>query len=137
MVQVIQIDVVGAKAAQAVLAGAEDVEARGAIVVGAGTHALGHLRRNQHVVAPALDGLAQYLLRKAQRVSVRSVEHVDAGFEAEVHHARGFGDVDGAPGTKELRAAAEGRRTEGEYGDFEARVSEQSIFHRGVLSDSS
>ena len=128
-VQLVEVDVVGAEAAQARLDRAGQVVARGADVVRSRPAAEGALGRDEHLVAPALDRLAEDLLGQAVRVDVGRVEHRDAGLEADVDEPRRLGDVARAPGLEELVAAAEGAGAEAERGDLEARAAELSVFH--------
>ena len=69
------------------------------------------------------------------------VEHVQAGFKADVDQRRRLGHVGGAPGLEEFVAPAEGAGAEAEHGDLEARSAEAAVFHvlrsflrRGVVS---
>jgi hypothetical protein len=80
-VDLVQVHVVRAEAAQGVVDAGQDVLARQAPVVGPGSHDAAHLG-GQHVVVAAGEDLAQQpagdLLADALRVDVRGVEEVDA-----------------------------------------------------------
>ena len=67
---------------------------------------------DEHLVAAALDRLAEDLLGQAGGIDVGRVEHGDAGFEADVDQPRGLGHVGRAPGLEEFAAAAEGAGAE-------------------------
>ena len=62
-------------------------------------------------------------------IDVGGVEDIDAGVEADVDEARGFGDVGVAPGLEEFVAAAERAGAEAENGDLQTRIAELSVFH--------
>src|SRR5690606_17615894 len=83
-VHLVEVDVVGAQAPQAVLAGPHDPAPRVAGPVGVGPHGPVELGGDHQVVAPAGDGLAQDLLGLAGRVDVGGVDEVDAGVEGGV-----------------------------------------------------
>ena len=123
---------VRAEAAQARLAGADQVVAREAGVVGAVAHR--HPRLGGHSTRSRRPGerLAEDLLRGAGGVDVGGVDQVDAGVEAHVDLAARAVDVRGAD-VGELAAAAEGHRAEGERGDAEAGAAELAVVHAGVL----
>src|SRR5262249_10087527 len=114
-----QIDVIGTETLQARLASADQMVTRGADVVGTGTGAEGRLGRDQNLVAPSRDGLAENLLGQTVRIGIRRVEQREARVEAEIDEARRLARSARAPGAKEVVAAAEGRRPEAELGNFE------------------
>ena len=128
-VELVEVDVVGAEPAQARLDRPDQVVARRADVVGAGAEAEGPLGGDDHLVAAALDRLAQDLLGHAVRVDVGRVEHGEPGLEADVDEPRGLGDVARAPGLEELVAAAECAGAEAQDGDLESRTAELPEFH--------
>ncbi len=80
-VDLVQVDVVGAEAAQALLDFVADPAAGVALPVHAFAHLAVHFGREHHVVAAALQRLADDLLRLALRVHVGGVDEVDAVVE--------------------------------------------------------
>ena len=128
-VQVVNVHIIGAQAAQTGFERPPQTVARRARVVRPVAQAKGRFGRNQRPVAFALERLAQHLFRAALRVNVGSVEEVDAGLEAEVDHAAGLGNIGRAPRLEKLRSAAEGRGAETQCGNLEARASQKTIFH--------
>jgi len=52
--------------------------------------------------------VAEDFLGNAARVDVAGIEHVGAGFDADIDEAAAFGDVGGADGFEEFVASAEG-----------------------------
>ena len=110
LVDLVEVDPVRAEPAQAVLAGLDDVGARQAGVVGTVAHREAHLGGERDAVAPALDRLADDLLRRALRVDVGGVHERHARVEAEVDLApRGLhvelADVGELPGAAEAHGA--------------------------------
>ena len=101
--------------------------------LGPGPDAEGPLGGDEHLVAAALDRLAEDLLGQPARVDVGRVEHRQPGVEADVDEPRGLGDVARAPGLEELAAAAERAGAEAQDGHPESRSAEYSIFHGRVL----
>src|ERR1700730_10858860 len=104
----INVDVIRAEPPQAVFACPQQVISRRTHVIGSGPNPESRFRRNQEIAASPCNGFPQDLLRKAVRIDVRSVEQVDACFEANIHKPGSLGDVAGAPGLKELIAAPKG-----------------------------
>ena len=85
--RLVQVDVVGAEAAQAVLDLLHDPPPRGPSLVGVVTHGCHELGSQHHTVAPALEGLADDLLGLAERVHVGGVDEVDARVDGGVDDA--------------------------------------------------
>ena len=128
LVHLVEVDVVRAHAAQARLAGADDVVAREPGVVGAVAHRHARLGGEQHAVAAAAQGAPDDLLGEAAGVDVGGVDQVDARLEAHVDLAGRAFDV-GRADVGELVAAAEGHGAEGEGGHPETRAPELAIVH--------
>ena len=126
---VVDVDVVDREAAETVFAGLDEVLARRAEIVGAVAHGESGFRGDKNAVAFAGDSFAEDLFGEAAGVNVGGVEEIDAGFEANVDEARGFGDVAGAPGFEKFVAAAEGAGAETENGNLQAGMAELSEFH--------
>src|SRR5207249_480044 len=133
-VELVEVHVVRAEAAQARLAGPDQVEARRADVVRSRAGAKGSLRRDDHLLAAAGDGLAQDLLREARRVDVGGVEHVEAGLETDVYEPGSLVDPATYPRLEELAASAERARAEAEDRNAEAGATEGPGFHQCALS---
>jgi hypothetical protein len=131
-VHVIDVDVVDGEAPETVLAGSNEVMARGADIVGAFPHGEGSFGRDQHAAAFASDGLAEDFFGQTIRVYVGGVKEIDVGVEADVDEARSFGDVTGAPGFEEFGAAAKRAGTEAEDGNLKTGMAELSEFHGGL-----
>src|SRR5580658_5795963 len=131
-VYVVDVDVIDAEAAEAVVAGLEKVMARGAEIVGAIAHGERGFRGDQNAIALAGDGFAEDFLGRAARVDVGGVKKIDAGFKAYVHKASSFGDVAAAPGFEEFGGPAEGAGAEAENGNLEAGMAKLSEFHAWV-----
>ena len=106
-VHVVDVDVIGAEATEAGFNGFEQVEAGGANVVDVGADSERGFGGDEELVAAALDGLAGDFFGEAVGIDVGGVEHVEAGVEADVYEAGGFGHVARAPGFEEFVAAAE------------------------------
>jgi len=85
------------------------------------------------LVAPALDRLPQNLLGTAVRIAVGAVEHVEAGFEADVDQPRGLADVGRTPRIEEGAFAAERAGAETENGHPEPGRAKLTIFHDETL----
>ena len=86
---------------------------------------------DEQAIAFAGDGFAEDFFGDAVGINVGGVEEIDAGVEADVDEAGGFGDVAAAPGFEEFVGAAEGAGAEGENGDLKSGVAELSEFHGG------
>ncbi len=115
-VQLEEVEVVGAEAAQGGVDGGGEAGAGGAGVVGAVAGGQAGLGGDQHLVAAALDRPAEDLLGGAVGVDVGGVEEGDAGVDGDVEQAAGLGLVGGAPGAEQRAPAAEGAGAEGERG---------------------
>ncbi|SNY46838.1 hypothetical protein SAMN05421748_10815 [Paractinoplanes atraurantiacus] len=89
-VDLVEVDVVGAQAAQGVLDRRHDPAAGGALPVRVVAHRPAELGGDHDAVAAALQGLADDLLGFAVRVDVRRVDEVDAGVQGLVHDADGL-----------------------------------------------
>jgi len=110
----------------------QDRMARRAHFVRPVAHPEGGLGRDQHLVAPALQRLAQDLLRHALAVDVGGVEEIDPGLKTQIDHAAGLGDIGAAPALEELVGAAEGGGAEAEHGNLEAGSAELTVFHASL-----
>ena len=128
----IQIDVVDAQAAQRRVDAIEDVLARQAALVRAAAHCAVDLGRDHDLVArgertqrPARD-----LLAHADRIDIGGVEEVDAGFISlsDQWQAGGFVEHPVAPG-----GVAVGHHAQADPRDLEAGRSEAHVFHGGLL----
>ena len=128
-VHVVDVNVVGAQSLEAGVALFENVQPRGAEVVGAIAHGEEGLGGDEDLVALSLESLAENLLRQAVRVAVGYVEEVHAGIEAEVDHAPRFVDAGVAPRSEEFVATAKGCGAETERRDLESGTSKKSVFH--------
>ena len=82
-VDLVEIDIIGAEPAQAVVDLVEDRLARQAGAVRAGAHAVEHLGGEHDVLAPGeiLDGAADDLLRGAVRIDIGGIEEIDPELE--------------------------------------------------------
>ena len=89
----VQVDVIGAEAAQAVLDLPHDPDARVPLVVASRTHPAVHLRGEDHLVAPALQRAADDLLGLAVGVHVGRVHEVDAAVDRRVDGGDAVVDV--------------------------------------------
>jgi len=104
---------------------------RVAEIVRAGPAAERPFGGDDRLLSAARDRLPEHFLGASIRVHVGGIEHVDAGFETDVHEPGGFCHVARTPRLEELVvAAAEGPGAEAEQGDFEARVTKSPEFHR-------
>jgi hypothetical protein len=103
----VEVDIVHAKPAQAVVDFGEDRLARQPSAVGAGTHPAIDLGGDDHLVAAGeiLDRAAENFLAAAERIAVGGVEEIDAGFERLLDERAAFFLAE-APGMVALVAAA-------------------------------
>ena len=127
----VEVDPVGAQAPQRVLDLGDDPAPRDAAAVGIVTHRAPELRGQHDVVAAALQGLADDLLRLAGGVDVGGVDEVDPGIQRAVDDADRVVVVGVAP-------CAEHHRAEAELRDLDAGASERAVFHGsgyGVVDD--
>ena len=107
-VDLVEVDVVGAQAAQAVLDLADDPAARVAAHVRVVAHRRVDLGGQHHVVAPAGQRLADDLLGLAGRVDVGGVDEVDPRVERAVDDPDRVVVVGVAPVAEHHRAEAQG-----------------------------
>ena len=105
-VHLVQVDVVGLQAAQAVLHLADDPAARVAAHVGVLAHRAVRLGGQHHLVAAAAQGLADDLLRLPRRVHVRGVDEVDAAVQRGVDDPDAVLVIGVAPRAEHHRAEA-------------------------------
>ncbi|MNC58847.1 hypothetical protein D3C75_1086100 [compost metagenome] len=103
-----------AQAAQGRLHRTDQTVARHAPIVRTVAGRQAGLGRDQHLVAAALDGLAQDFFGGAVGIDVCGVEQVDPGLQADVDQAAGLGHVAVAPGAEQGAGTAEGARAEAE-----------------------
>jgi len=126
--RLVEIDVVGIQAAQAVLDGAHDVLAAEALAVRPVPHARAHLGRDHDLVArpgaqpPADDALgdAAGIAGCPPAVDVRRVDEVDAGLPGAVEHTEGL-LLGGSP--------AKRHRAQAQLADLQPGASQLTIFH--------
>lgn len=119
-VQLQEIDVVGAEPPQRCLGCPDEPRARRAGVLRAVAHRQRCLRREQDLIASALHGRAEDLLRGAVRVDVGRVEQRDAGVEAEVDKIPCLARIGIAPRAEERPLSAEGARAKAQDGDLKS-----------------
>src|SRR5690606_32593906 len=124
-----KVDIVGLEAAQRIFDRADQPESRGTGIVWPIPHRQAGLGGDQHRVAPALDGLAKYLLRSAVRIHVCRVEQIDAGLKADVYQASRFLGAGIAPMPQQRTGTPKRGCAEAERRDYCARVSERAIVH--------
>jgi hypothetical protein len=115
LVHLVQVDVIGAQAAQAGLAAGDDVVKGQAGVVRAVAHGHPDLGGEQQLVPAAPQDLAHDLLGLAAGVDVGGVDEVDPGVQAHVHLPAGLLHV-GRADVLEIPAAAERHRAHCEHG---------------------
>jgi hypothetical protein len=106
-VDLVEVDPVGAEPPQRVLDRPDDPAPRAAAAVRVLAHRHEELGREHDVVAPALERLADDLLRLAGGVDVGGVDEVDAGAERAVDDADRVIVIGVAPGAEHHRAEAE------------------------------
>ncbi len=131
-VQVEEVDVVRAEAAQGPVDGGDQPGARGARVGRSVARREPGLGGDDHLVAPAPDRGAEYLLRRAAGVDVGGVEHGHPGLQADVHQPAGLRGVRGAPGAEQLSPAAERAGAEAQLRDHEPGRAQSPEFHDGL-----
>jgi hypothetical protein len=83
----VEVDVVGAQTLETVLAALDDVVPAQAHVVDICAHATAHLGGQHHMVALALQCLAENFLRLAVRIDIGRIEKVDAAVDCDIHEA--------------------------------------------------
>ena len=106
--QLEQIEVIGAEAAQRGVDGTDQPGAARARLVWAGTGGQRRFRRQQHLLAPALDRRAEHFLRRAVGIHIGRVEQGDTGLQADVDQAPGLRGIGIAPRAEQRTATAEG-----------------------------
>ena len=129
-VQVVDVDVLGAQAAQAGFTSLNQMMAGRSHVVRPFTQAERGLGRDQDILTASLDGFAENLLGEAIGVNIRGVEEINAGFQADGDEASSFGYIARAPGAKEFSSSAECASAKTECGYFQAGAAQLSEFHR-------
>src|ERR1700740_3321665 len=94
-------------------------------------HAERGFGRDQDLLAPAGDRLAENGFGKSVRVNVSRVEEIHARFEADVDQARGLVHIACAPGAEEFVAPAKRARAKTQDGNLQSGTSKLSEFHIG------
>jgi hypothetical protein len=120
LVQVIDVDVVGAEPAQAVVAGLQHPAARQPAVVRLLRHHVAALGGEDPLAAMRLDGGADDALGRALGVDIRRVDEVEARVAC-------LGDD--VRRRRFVRAVAEHHRAEAQRRDGEAAVAESDVVH--------
>ena len=128
LVELVEVDVIGAEPPQAGLAGPDEVMAGEARVVRPVAHRKARLGGEDDVVTAGPKRLTDDLLRLAHRVDVGRVDHVDPGLESQVDLAPGLLHAAGAD-LGERAAAAEPHRAQRHGRDTQARAPELPVFH--------
>jgi hypothetical protein len=121
---VIDVDIIGAEAAQAGLTGFKDVLTRRADVIWPCTQTKRSLGGDENIVALAFDGFAENLFREAVGIHIRSIEKIDTGVEADTYHALGFRDIDFSPCAKKGVPSAKSAGAEAKHWNFQSGMSE-------------
>ena len=111
VVQLVEVDVIGAQPLETGLDGANQVVARGAGSVGVIAQRASALGGEDDVVALAAQRLAGNFFRQPERVEIGGVDQVDAGIEGDIEQLLGPLDVD-ASGLLETVGATEGHRAQ-------------------------
>src|SRR5450432_2341290 len=88
--------------------------------------------RDQNLVAPPGDGLAENRLREPVGINIRSVEKIHARVQADVYKACRLRNIARAPRLEELGSTTKRSRAKAEHGNFQARVSQRSEFHASI-----
>jgi len=133
----VDVNVIGAQAAKRSLASGNKVVARGAKIIrqlGRSNAAESGFGRDEEFVAASGDGLTENFFGRSVGIPVGGVEKIDAGVEADGDELFCFVDLGGAPGFEEFVGAAEGAGAEGNFGNCEAGIAEETILHRCVLA---
>ena len=130
LVDLIEVDDVGAQPLEARFAGADEVPARQALVVRARAHGEARLGGDQHAGrALAAHRLAENFFGEPGRIDVGGVDQIDAGVGDEVDQPARFGERDRAD-LGEAALAAERHRSQGQLRDLQSRIAQLSVFHR-------
>jgi hypothetical protein len=125
-VDLVQVDVIGAQAAQAVLARADDPAPRVSLLVDVVAHPAVHLGGEHHPIPAAGQGLADDLLRLAGRVHVGGVDEVDPGVQRPLDDPGRLVMIRIAPGPEHHRAQAK-------RADLHASGAEHTHLHGSTL----
>ena len=126
----VEVDVVGAEAAQAVVDFGEDRFAREAAPVYIGPHAAVDFRGEHVIIAlgELAEQLADDLFAGAVGVDVGRIEEVDAGLEGLLEE--GAGRIERQrPGMRAALGDAVAHAAEADAGDFEAAAAEAGVLH--------
>ncbi|CEJ45739.1 hypothetical protein XAB3213_3210009 [Xanthomonas citri pv. bilvae] len=123
-VQLQQIDVVGAQASQAGLHRTQQAKARRAGIVGAIAQAQAGLGRKDHLIAAALQRLAEDVFGRAIGIHICSIEQVEPCIQAQVDHAPRLRHIGVAPCRKQRPLAAERAGTQAKHGHLETGTAE-------------
>jgi hypothetical protein len=75
-------------------------------IIGAGADLESSFCGNQNLVSPTGDGAAKNLFRFPVGINIGGVEHVDAGFQADINEPSGFVNAGVAPGAEKFIRAA-------------------------------
>src|SRR5713101_8853642 len=128
MMDLVEVDEIGAEPAERALDGVQDVLARGAAVPWLGAHGAGALGRDHEVVAPALEPPPENLLRAphglvgaAQRIDVGRVEKGDPARRCAIEN----GDRGGL-----VALQPERHRAETETRHLQSGAAEADVAHR-------
>lgn len=132
VVGLIEVDVIRTEAAQAILAGFDDVAAGESGFVGARLEAVEDLGGQDDLLAAGAQRLAENLLGLADRIDIGGVEKIDAAVDADFDEAARLLDLHVAHRGK-ASFAAEGHRAETQDRNFKTAGAQESIFH-GSLS---
>ena len=127
-VQLIEVDVVGAKPPQTVLSSLNDVVPRRSRVVRAIAHGIAHLSRDEHLIPIGAERLAEYLFGQAAGIHVCCVEEVDAGVARQPYLLTRPLHVDLADGAGPP-PATKAHGAEGDRRNTQAATAELSILH--------
>ena len=135
-VQLVEVDMVGAEALQAVLGGLEKMVPRRPAAVRSRRYPPEGLGRDHNGLAgdaEILQSAARHLLRSALGIDVRGVDEVHPGIDSSLHERVRAVLLDLSDGLPAALAAIEGHGAEAELGDLEAAVTECAIAHDVVF----
>ena len=124
-VEVVDVDVVGAEPAQAVVDGLHHALARQPVVMGCVAGGCAHLGRQHPALALGRDGLAGDLLRAPLGIAIGGVDEVDAAIA---------GGGDNPFRARPIGRAAEHHRAETEWRDLDPARPELAVLHGYFLS---
>src|SRR5450755_2128563 len=88
--------------------------------------------RDQNLVAPPGDGLAENRLREPVGINVGRVKKIHASVEADVYKTCRFRDVARAPGFEEFVSPTKCSRAKTQHRYFQSRASQRSEFHASI-----